>query len=208
MRYGVRSILVFTGALTLAAGLSAQDKTAKKAAAKPAAPDQAAMMEMMKKASTPGEMHKKLDDMVGTFNADIRTWFDPSKPPEDSKGTEVSAWALGGRFVETKYEGVFMGEPFNGLGYTGYDNVQKKYVGIWMDTAGTGMMFSTCSLDATGKSMTCKSSSVFDPMTGKPAAMEMKTTWADHDHHTMEMWGAGPNGQKYKMMEISYTRKS
>jgi hypothetical protein len=90
----------------------------------------------------------------------------------------------------------------------GYDNVQKKYVGSWMDTASTGMMWSTCAADAGGKSMTCKSTSVWDPMTGKASPMEFKTTIADHDHYKMEMWGAGPNGQKYKMMEISYTRKS
>ncbi|HEY1252593.1 MAG TPA: DUF1579 domain-containing protein [Thermoanaerobaculia bacterium] len=207
-RYGIRSCIVFAGALALAAALPAQDKTAQKPAAKPGAPDQAAMMEMMKKASTPGDMHKKLDDMVGTFNAELKMWMDPSKPPETSKGTETSAWALGGRFVETKFEGTFMGQPFNGLGYTGYDNVQKKYVGTWMDTAGTGMMFSTCTLDATGKSMTCKSSTVWDPMSGKQTPMEFKTTWTDRDHHTMEMFGAGPDGKNYKMMEISYTRKS
>jgi hypothetical protein len=207
MRYVLRSLLVLAGALVLTAGLQAQEK-AKKPAAKTAPPDEKAMMEAMQKAATPGDMHKKLEDMVGTFDADVRMYMDPSKPPEDSKGTSVNTWALGNRFVESKYDGTFMGNPFNGIGYTGYDNVQKKYVGSWMDTASTGMMWSTCAADASGKSMTCKSTSVWDPMTGKASPMEFKTTITDHDHHKMEMWGAGPNGQKYKMMEISYTRKS
>jgi hypothetical protein len=206
MRYVLRSTFVLAGALVLTAGLLAQDK-AKKPAAKAAAPDEKAMLEMWKKASTPGEMHKKLDDMVGTFDADVRMYMKPGEPPEDSKGTAVNAWVLGGRFVETKHEGTFMGEPFSGVGYTGYDNVQKKYVGAWMDTAGTGIMNSTCTPDAAGRSMTCKST-VWDPMTNKQSTMEMKTSWTDHDHHAMEMWGAGPDGKKYKMMEITYTRKS
>jgi Protein of unknown function (DUF1579) len=206
MRYVFRTTWVLAGALVLASGLSAQEK-ARKPAAKPAPMDEQAMMEAWKKAATPGEMHKKLDDMVGTFDASVRMWMDPTKPPEDSTAVSVNKWVLGNRYVETNHEGTMMGEPFNGIGYTGYDNVQKKYVGTWMDSAGTGIMNSTCALAADGKSMTCKAS-FWDAMTGKPNAMEMKTSWTDHDHHAMEMWGAGPDGKKYKMMEITYTRKS
>jgi Protein of unknown function (DUF1579) len=207
MRHAIRWTLALVACTALAASLSAQDKP-KKAAPKAAPMDEKAMMEMWKKAATPGEMHKKMDDMVGTFDADVRMWMDPSKPPEDSKGTSVNTWVLGNRFVETRHEGTMMGEPFNGIGYTGYDNVQKKYVGTWMDNGGTGIMNSTCALDASGKSMTCKAS-FWDAMSGKPNTMELKTTWVDHDHHTMEMWGTHqPGGKKTKMMEITYTRKS
>jgi hypothetical protein len=206
MRYVFRTTVVLAGVLALAASLHAQDKAKKPAAKAAAPPDEKTMMELWKKASTPGEMHKKLEDMVGTFDADVRVWMDPAKPPEDTKGTSVNKWVLGNRYVETSYEGTMMGEPFNGVGYTGYDNVQKKYVGTWMDTGSTGMMNSTCALDASGKSMTCKAT-VWEPATNKPTPMEFKTSWTDHDHHAMEMWGTGPGGKKYKMMEITYTRK-
>jgi len=206
MRQAIRWTLILVVAAAFSASLAAQEK-AKKAAAKPKPMDEAAMMELWKKAATPGEMHKKLDDMVGTFDADVRMWMNPSKPPEDTKATSVNKWVLGDRYVESRYEGTMMGEPFNGIGYTGYDNVQKKYVGSWMDSAGTGIMNSTCNLDAPGKAMTCKAS-FWDPMTGKPNSMEMKIGWTDHDHHSMEMWGKSPAGKTYKMMEITYTRKS
>lgn len=207
MKYVLRSVLVFAGIVALTVGLQAQDKAKKPAAAKKAPPDEKAMMEAWKKAASPGEFHKKLDDMVGTFDADVRMWMDPTKPPEDSKGTSVNKWVLGDRYVQTSYEGSMMGEPFNGIGYTGYDNVQKKYVGTWMDTGGTGIMSSTCNLDASGKSMTCKAS-FWDATTGKPSSMETKTSWTDRDHHSMEMWGTAPGGKKFKMMEMTYTRKS
>jgi hypothetical protein len=186
--------------------VSASDMSPDVRARKP--PTREQMLAAMLDAATPGDMHKKLEDMVGTFDADVRMFMDPSKPPEDSKGTSVNTWALGNRFVESKYEGTFMDNPFNGIGYMGYDNTQKRYVGSWMDTASTGMMWSTCAPDSSGKSMKCKSTSVWDPMTGKASPMEFKSTITDHDHYTMEMFGTGPNGQKYKMMEISYTRKS
>ncbi len=207
MRRITRSAWILAAAMALAASLGAQDKDkAKKPAAKHNPPDEKAMMEAWQKASTPGEMHKKLDAMVGSFDADVRMWMDPSKPPEDSKGSSVNTWVLGNRYVEQKYEGTMMGQPFNGLGYTGYDNVQKKYVSVWMDTGATGIMTMNPTFDASGKKMTSKST-VYDPMTGKPSTMESKVTFADNDHHAFEMWGKTPAGKSFKMMEITYTRK-
>jgi hypothetical protein len=179
-----------------AAPLAAQDK--KKAA------DEKAAMEAWQKAMTPGEGQKKLEPLVGTFDTKVRTWMDPSRPPDDSVGTSVNTWALGDRFVQMKYEGVFLGESFNGIGYTGYDNVSKKYVSTWMDSASTGMMWSTGTLD--GKAISMKAT-VNDPMTGKSSPVEEKLTITDADHHMLEMWGKAPDGKTFKMMEIQYTRK-
>jgi hypothetical protein len=186
--------------LGLAATSAAQDKPKK------GAPDEKAMMEAMQKAMTPGEGQKKLAPMVGTFDAKVRTWMDPSQPPEDTVGTSVNTWALGDRYVQVKFDGVFMGETFTGLGYTGYDNVSKKYMSSWMDTASTGMMLSTGTMDAAGKVLTMKAT-MSDPMTGKTSTSDEKVTIADNDHHTMEMWTKAANGKNFKMMEIQYTRK-
>ena len=188
--------------LGLAAGAVAQEK-AKKAAAPV---DEKAAMEAWQKAMTPGEGQKRLTPIVGTFETKVRTWMDPSKPPEDTAGASVNTWALGDRYVQMKYEGIFMGETFNGVGYTGFDNVSKKYVSTWIDTAGTGMMWSTGTMDAAGKVLTMKAM-VNDPATGKPSPADTKLTITDNDHHKMEMWGKGPTGKMVKIMEIEYTRK-
>ena len=161
-------------------------------------------MELMQKAATPGDAHKKLEPMVGTFDAKVKMWMDPSKPPEESAGTSENTWVLGNRFVQMKYEGTAMGQPFSGMGFEGYDNVTKKYMGTWMDTLSTGMMLSTGTM--TGNVMK-ETSTMSDPTTGKATKATTKVTVADNDHHTMEMWAAGPDGKTYKMMEIVYTRK-
>ena len=163
-------------------------------------------MEAMQKAATPGEAHKKLEAVVGTFDVKVTMWMDPGKPPAESTGIAEDKWALGNRYVEERFEGTFMGQPFSGIGYTGYDNVKKKYVSTWMDTASTGIMLTTGSGDASGKTMNM-SGTMDDPMTGKPQDFTEKMTVADNDHHMLEMWGAGPDGKNYKMMEIQYTRK-
>ena len=193
--------------LALSAGLAiagagfavAQDKQA------PAGPpDQKAMMEAMQKAATPGDAHKKLEPFVGTFDAKVKMWMDPSKPPEESAGTAENKWILGNRWVEMQYQGTFMGQPFSGIGYTGYDNVAKKYVGTWMDTASTGVMLSSGSM--AGKVMK-SSATMSDPMTGKMSKASTKVTFGDNDHYTMEMSAPGPDGKMVKVMEIQYSRK-
>jgi hypothetical protein len=198
-RFAVGAILVL---VLMASAASGGDK--KKAPAGP--PDEKAMMEAMTKAATPGEPHKKLEVMVGTFDTKVKMWMDPSKPPEESTGTSENRWVLGNRYVQQTYEGTFMGQPFSGLGYTGYDNITKKYTGTWMDSASTAMMNMTGKADTEGKVMTFNGT-VNDPMTGKACKINSKVTVADNDHHTMEMWGPDPSGKVYKMMEITYARK-
>jgi hypothetical protein len=105
-----------------------------------------------------------------------------------------------------KYEGIMMGETMNGIGYLGFDNVSKKYVSTWMDTAGTGMMWSTGTMDASGKVLSLKAT-VNDPGTGKPSPTDTKVTITDNDHHKLEMWGKNAYGKMAKIMEIEYTRK-
>jgi hypothetical protein len=203
VRNGFAGFLTLT--MVLMACVAMGDEKAKKAA-KAAPPDEKAMMEAMTKAATPGEPHKKLDSMIGTWDTKVTMWMDPSKPPAESTGTSENKWVLGNRYVQQTFEGTFMGQPFSGMGYTGYDNITKKYTGTWMDTGSTAMMNMTGKADAAGKVMTF-SGTMNDPMTGKACKLTSKVTVADNDHHTMEMWGPDPTGKVYKMMEITYVRK-
>lgn len=185
----------------------AADANADKSKAAPAgAPDEKAMMEAMAKASTPGDQHKKLAAMAGTWDVKLKMWMKPGEPPTESTGTATRSSVLGGRYLEEKFDGTFMGQPFQGQGLFGYDNVTKKYVSTWADTAGTGIMKMTGAADKAGKSITLRGSMV-DPMTNKSSAMREKLTMNDDDHETFEMWGAGMDGKTYKMMEITYSRK-
>jgi hypothetical protein len=178
----------------------ADDPKAKSAA------QQQAEMDAMMKAATPGDAHKKLSPMAGSWTADVKMWMAPGAPPAAGSGAAENSWALDGRWLEQRFTGNFMGMPFTGVGYTGYDNIKKKYVGTWMDTMTTSMMISDGKADADGKSITF-SSTMDDPMTGKTSPVKEKVTVVDADHHTLEMWGAGPDGKMFKMMEINYTRK-
>jgi uncharacterized protein DUF1579 len=165
-----------------------------------------AMMDAWMKFATPGEGHKLLDHMVGSWDAKVTMWQAPGAPPQVSTATSEAKWVLGNRYVEESVNGTFMGMPFQGIGYTGYDNAKKQYFGTWMDNFGTGVMNSTGNTSDKGKTWTFKGVTT-DPMTGKDTSEESRLTVTDADHHTMEMWGPGPDGKVFKMMEIAYSRK-
>ncbi len=169
-------------------------------------PEEKAQMDAWMKFMTPGEGHKALANMVGTFDAKVTMYPAPGAPPQVSSATSVSQWVLGNRYVQENVNGSFMGMPFEGIGYTGYDNGKKQYVGTWVDNFGTGIMSSTGSTPDNGKTWSFKSTTT-DPMTGKDTPGEMHMTMADADHHTAEMWSPAPDGKMFKMMTIEYTRK-
>ena len=170
-----------------------------------AAAQDAAMIEAMTKAGTPGEPHKKLEPFVGSWNTKMSMWMAPGGPPMTVQGTAETRWVMGGRYLEQRFKGEFMGAPFEGVGVTGYDNVKKQYWGTWMDNMSTGMMMTTGWMpDAKTWMFT---GSFPDPMTGKDTRMEERITINSTDQHTLEMWGPAPDGSMYKTMEIVFTRK-
>ena len=168
--------------------------------------EEKAAMEAMQKAMTPGENHKMLNNMVGTWNTTVSMWMAPDAKPNVSKGTSTNRWILGNRYIEQKFTGTFMNMPFNGLGYTGYDNVKKQFWGTWMDNMSTGTMMTTGSTDDGGKSFKF-TGTMADPMTGKDSQLEERVIVKSKDEHVMEMWGPAPDGKMFKMMEIVYKRK-
>jgi hypothetical protein len=168
------------------------------------AQEQADMQKMMA-AATPGEPHKKLATMVGTWDATVTMWTAAGAPPMTSTGVSTNKAVLGGRFIEEEFNGNFMGAPFSGVGYTGYDNVTKQYVGTWMDTMSTGVMSSTGKDD--GANAMSFAATMSDPTTGKVTKATNKVTIVSKDKHVMETWGPGKDGKNFKMMEITYTRK-
>jgi hypothetical protein len=180
--------------------------SAQQAGQKEMTAEQKAMMEKWQQVATPAEGHKKLEPMAGEWTVKATMHETPDQPPTVSNGTATNEWVLGGRFLKQTFHGEFNGMPFEGVGFTGYDNYKKKYIGVWMDSMGTMMMTLVGSVDASGKVFTM-TSEVDDFMTGKAMKTREVTRIVDANHHTFEMYGPDPKGKEFKMMEMTYTRK-
>ncbi len=153
----------------------------------------AEMMQKWGKFATPGKPHEHLALRAGHWDHHVKSWCDPdpNAPPMESTGTTKTKMILGGRFLLDHSNGEFNGEKFEGMGITGYDNLKKKYVTIWIDSMGTGMMVAEGEADSEGKVFTYKGT-YSDPMAGKVKTSRMVETIVDDETWKMEMFEPGP----------------
>lgn len=97
------------------------------------------MMAQMALLGAPNEHHEKLARTVGEWNVDA-TFNMPDGSQVKSEGSMSSKMILDGRFIKTDFDmPEFMGMPYTGIGYNGYDNSTQSYQGIWMDSMSTKM---------------------------------------------------------------------
>jgi hypothetical protein len=167
--------------------------------------DPQAMMEVYQKLATPGEPHKQLASLAGSWTTQTKEWMEPGKPPSESTGSVEMKMLLDGRFLQQEFSGNMMGEPFSGIGITGYDNLRKRYISNWIDTMGTGIFSMEGTASADGKTITLKGQHA-EPGGGQ---MTHRAVWkiVDSNTQTFDMYGTHKGGKEMKVMEILYTRK-
>lgn len=198
--------LSITGfALALSAGVSlAADKTA--AAPKMSAEQEKEML-LVQQRMTPGVAHQVLKPLAGNWNYTTTMQMGPDAKPETTTGTSKNTLVYGDRFIKQEVTGTFMGKPFEGTGYMGYDNVKEKYVSVWIDSMMTGIMSETGDYDVATKTIKFAGKNSC-PLTGeKEMACRSELTIVDADHITYSAYGNDPKtGKEFKGMEIHYTR--
>lgn len=166
----------------------------------------AKMMKKMEEMGALTEHHKKLNGMVGTWNVAMKWWMKPNQPPMDSTGVATRKLVLGNKFVSEDYSGEAMGQPFNGMCLTGFDNGKKKYITTWADSWGSSIMTSYGSMDSTGKVITWWGE-WDDCMTGKPKKYKSITRIESDTKQIFEMYDTDADGKEFKTMEATYTKK-
>jgi len=177
------------------------EKTGKSASS----PDHEAMMEKYKEYSTPNENHKVLDTLVGDWDYALKWWVAPGAEPEVSTGTSTIKWIMGGRFIKHKAEGTSMGQPFEGMGITRYDNEKKQDQTVWIDNMGTGIVKGGGNYDPTRK--TISEEGTFSCPEEGDKLYRGVTTIKDNENFTYELYMNAPDGKEFRAMEITYTRK-
>jgi len=166
-----------------------------------------AMMKKWMEAATPGEPHKKLSDMAGIWQTTMRSWVNGADgEPAVSKGSSEIKWVLDGRFLQQEAKGEMMGMPFSGIGFTGYDNINKKYVSFWIDNSSTGMYPSEGTLDKEGKVLTMVGK-MDDVTTGEhDKTIKYVHRFISKDRQVFEMHDLSLPEGKTRVGEIEYVR--
>src|SRR5512136_1678114 len=118
------------------------------------AQDEQKAMEMYMKLGAVNAHHAYLKLFVGEWKSEATMWVMPGAPPTTSENTAKAELILGGRFLKMVYSGTMMGQPFEGFQIVGYDNLQNKYVVLWIDNTSTAFYMTTGVYDEAKKTMT------------------------------------------------------
>lgn len=127
MRHALTTLAACGLAFALGAALPVQE-------AKPEMPD---MMQMMQLAQ-PGPEHEEL--LAGgekETTLALKLWMMPGMDPMQMASEGSRRPVLGGRFLELRTSGEFMGMPMESISYLGYDRRNEEYTIVGLDTMGT-----------------------------------------------------------------------
>jgi len=169
-------------------------------------PEQQAEMAAWMKLAAPSDAHKHLDYFVGTWKTKTSMYMGgPGSTPMVSDGKSVVKWVLDGRFIMDTHEGTMMGQPYHGLGMTGYDNYRNLYYGSWCSNQGTNML--TMSGQRNPKTGVFTYYGEMDEPMLKVVGRMVKyvTTIKDKDHYTFDIIDLHA-GDDYKVISIDYER--
>ncbi len=173
----------------------------------PAAPpmDQAAIEKIMTEYSTPGDMHKWMAKLNGTWEATVIEFMNPVKP-DTSKAINTVNMTLNGLYQTGKFTGKMMGRSFEGQSIMGYDNAKKLFVSTWIDNFSSGITQFTGTYDEKTKTLNLKGHQT-DPVSGNDVGIREEMIMIDNDSYLMIMYGTGPDGKEAKFMEGTFKRK-
>jgi hypothetical protein len=150
----------------------------------------------------PGPEHKRLEKLVGTYNAKVRVYLEPGKPPSESTGTMVRTLMFGGRYLREDFKGDVGGQQFQGMGIVGYDYILRKYMSVWLDSESTDMMISQGTYNDATKTFTYESDQ------GDLKARDVLRIVSDNEQF-FEMFRTPveKGAKEFKVLDIRYTRK-
>jgi hypothetical protein len=168
--------------------------------------DQQKAMEAYMKAGAVTENHAFLKRFAGSWQAETTMWAFPGQPPTTSQNPFEGKMILGGRFVSLSYNGTMMGQPFEGFQIIGYDNLQKKFITLWIDNSSTAFFLLAGPREA-DKEVINQKGELPDPTTGGMSKVRAVVTFSGPDSYVFEQFMGLPDGKEFKSMEMRCTRK-
>jgi hypothetical protein len=81
-----------------------------------------------------GPEHKRFQDEVGVWDAKVKSFQGPDKPPVESVAVESNNLLTGGTWLATRHEATMKDKPFAGAGLLGWSAERNRYISVWVDS--------------------------------------------------------------------------
>ena len=159
----------------------------------------------MEENKTLAQSHPHLAALVGKWQGETKTWFEPDQLADESPWQAEIHLLLGGRFLLYTYQGSLQGEGLEGVALLGYNPQRKRYEMAWVDNLhnGSAIMFShggnpDYSFNVLGSFPTGPDSPDWDWRT--------EILPIDNDELVITHYGITPEGLEWKGVETIYKR--
>jgi hypothetical protein len=166
----------------------------------------------------PGEMHKRLDALIGEWNVEVATYVlggTPEKPIVSRDFVCRREWIAetGNRHLRDVTQGTG-GNPYYRLGILSYSTMDKRYEWVTVDFLNTNMMMYQGAKDSKGMSSDIKMSGEFtdqgilgDSYVGKNIQMETVIKFESPDRNLLELYFTPPGENRRLIQRFVYTRR-
>jgi hypothetical protein len=166
-------------------------------------------MEAYTELAKPGEEHKLLESLVGTWNQELKIWPEPGKDPMVASGIAEGKMILGGRFLTTTSTSGEGDMKTEGLYILGFDRRHKEFIMVGFDTWGTYYVTARGTYDKSTKSITMYGEDE-NPIMGVTQKFDMIIRILSPDKNVWEVVFKDfrtPGEKEFKMVEVIQTRK-
>lgn len=157
-------------------------------------------------ATQSGDEYKLLKSLVGEWSYHASAVVAPGEDPMTCEGAETTR-AFGDNWFICNLEGQMGDVKVSGIMTLGYDPVQKKYIGTWIDSVNKHMFIYDGSLDETGKVLSLLTSGPDFADPTKTRQMKDVIELIDNDHRTLTSYMLDDSGAWVQFMKSEYTRK-
>jgi hypothetical protein len=157
----------------------------------------------------PGPEHERLAALEGEWDLMVRFWSAAGAEPVSGTGRAVNRMILGGRFLETRTEGSFAGQPIASLMVLGFDRRAERYTSVGFDTWGTYYVTAAGGFDAAENAIVMDGTDD-DPVLGHTQRYRMVLRPESADRYAFEIWFSDAahagGGDPLKVYEAVFTR--
>lgn len=150
--------------------------------------------------------HEELfNRMIGRWEGDCRTWFEPGTPADESRVTGEITRVLDGRFLRHTYEGTIQGKRRRGEELIAFNAIARTFQTSWVDEfhMNYAVMFSQGKATARGFSVRGE----YDVAENQPPwGWRTEYDLLDDDHLTITAYNIPPEGVEARAVETAYHR--
>jgi hypothetical protein len=172
---------------------------------KTASADQEAIMAKWMEFMTPGAEHELLKYKEGNWKMKMEMWVTPGTEPTVTEGTSEMKLIMGGRYLLDTTKSTYNNMPFEGMGIVGYDKLKKKFVSVWIDNMGTGLLPGTGTYDPASKTYSYTTMAP-DVTAGDYKQGRTVERIVNENEWVVEMYDTTPDGKEFVTLKGVYTR--